>query len=173
MKQGPRYHVKPRRRREGKTDYRKRIRIIKSGKIRVVVRNSLRNVRVQFVRYNEIGDIILASAISKELNSKFQWKYSTSTTPAAYLTGLLAGKRAIDKGINEGILDIGRQIPVAGSKNFAALKGVLDSGIKCTYNNEKIPKDERILGKHLNKEIAVAVNQIKNSIIGDENDGNN
>ena len=173
MKQGPRFHVKLRRRREGKTDYRKRLKLLKSRKIRIVVRNSLKNIRVQFVEYYEDGDKVLASAISSELINKYQWKYSTSTTPAAYLTGILAGKRAIDKGINEGILDIGRQIPVSGSKNFAALKGVLDSGIKCTYNTEKIPSDKRILGKHLNKEIAVAINQIKNSIIGDVNDANN
>jgi large subunit ribosomal protein L18 len=166
MKQGPRYHVKLRRRREGKTDHRKRLRLLRSRKTRIVVRNSLKNVIVQFVEYNEDGDKIIVSANSNELISKYQWKYSTSTTPAAYLTGLLAGKRAMDKGISEGILDIGRQLPVKGSKNFAALKGVLDAGIKCPHSNEKIPSEDRISGKHLNKEIMTSVNDFKSKIIG-------
>jgi len=166
MKQGPRYHVKLRRRREGKTDHRKRLRLLRSRKTRIVVRNSLKNVRVQFVKYNEDGDKIIASATSNELINKYQWKYSTSTTPAAYLTGLLAGKRAMDKGISEGVLDIGRQLPVKGSKNFAALKGVLDAGINCPHSNEKIPSEDRISGKHLNKEIMASVNDFKSKIIG-------
>jgi len=166
MKPGPRYHVKLRRRREGKTDYRKRLRLLRSRKTRIVVRNSLKNVRVQFVEYNEDGDKIIVSATSNELISKYQWKYSTSTTPAAYLTGLLAGKRAMDNGISEGVLDIGRQRPVKGSKNFAALKGVLDAGIKCPHSNEKIPSEDRISGKHLNKEIMTSVNDFKSKIIG-------
>jgi len=166
MKPGPRYHVKLRRRREGKTDYRKRLRLLRSRKTRIVVRNSLKNVRVQFVEYNEDGDKIIVSANSNELISKYQWKYSTSTTPAAYLTGLLAGKRAMDNGISEGVLDIGRQRPVKGSKNFAALKGVLDAGIKCPHSNEKIPSEDRISGKHLNKEIMTSVNDFKSKIIG-------
>ena len=34
-----------------------------------------------------------------------------------------------ENGVKEGVLDIGRKIPVKGSKVFAALKGVLDAGI--------------------------------------------
>jgi large subunit ribosomal protein L18 len=166
MKQGPRYRVKPRRRREGKTDYRKRLRLLKSGKPRVVVRNSLKHVRVQFVGYDEKGDKILASAISTELTNKYNWKLSTSTTPAAYMTGLLAGKRALDIGIKEGVLDIGRSTPSKGSKNFAVLKGVLDSGIEVPHNKETLPSDDRILGKNLNKEITNFVNDFKSTIVG-------
>jgi len=168
MRQGPRYHVKPRRRREGRTDYRKRLGLLKSRKTRIVVRRTLKNTIVQFVKYNEIGDEILVTVISNELVKKYNWKYSTSTTPAAYLTGLLAGKKAVDKGIKEGVLDIGRYVPSTGSKVFAALKGVLDAGVECPYNEEKIPKEDRILGKHLNKEIMPVVNDIKNKIIGGE-----
>lgn len=166
MKQGPRYHVKPRRRREGKTDYRKRLKLLRSGKVRIVVRKSLKNTQVQFVEYHEDGDKVLASAISNELINKYQWKYSTSATPAAYLTGLLAGKRAIDKGISEGILDTGRYPPVTGSKIFAALKGIVEAGVECTYNDEKIPSEDRILGRHLSKEITPAITDIKSKITG-------
>lgn len=166
MKQGPRYHVKPRRQREGKTDYRKRLKLLRSRKTRMVVRKSLKNTQVQFVEYYESGDSIVASAISKELVSKYKWKYSTSTTPAAYLTGILAGKRAKDKGINECVLDVGRYLPVTGSKIFASLKGALDAGVECPHNEEKLPNEDRIMGKHLDKNIMSAVEDIKNKIIG-------
>ena len=168
MKQGPRYHVKPRRRREGKTDYRRRLGLLKSRKTRIVVRKTLKNTQVQFVEYHENGDKILASAVSNELVKKYNWKHSTSSVPAAYLTGLLAGKKAADKGIKEGVLDIGRYVPVTGSKVFAALKGILDAGVTCPHNEEKIPVEDRISGKHLNKEIIPAVNDIKSKIIGGE-----
>ena len=72
----------------------------------------------------------------------------------------------MDKGISEGILDIGRQLPVTGSKIFAALKGVIDVGVNCPHDDEKIPNEDRILGKHLNKEIMTAVTDIKGGIIG-------
>jgi len=165
MKQGPRYHVKPRRRREGRTDYRKRLNLLRSRKVRMVVRKSLKNTQIQFIEYKESGDSIIASAKSNEL-SKYNWKHSTSTTPAAYLTGLLAGKRASDKGISECVLDIGRQQSVTGSKLFASLKGVLDAGIDCPHNEEKIPKEDRLMGKHLDKDITPAVNDVKSKIIG-------
>ena len=164
--QCPRYSVKPRRRREGKTDYRKRLGLLRSRKVRIVVRKSLKNTQIQFVEYKEGGDNILVHANSKELINKYNWNFSTSTTPAAYLTGVLAGKKAKDKGIDECILDIGRHPPITGSKLFASVKGVVDAGIVCPYSGEKTPKEDRLLGKHLNKEIATSVNDIKNKIIG-------
>jgi large subunit ribosomal protein L18 len=166
MKQGPRYRVKPRRRRQGGTDYRIRLKLLKSRKTRIVVRKSLNNTNVQFVGYQESGDKILVSATSQELVKKYDWKFSTSSTPAAYLTGLLAGKKAVEKGIEEGVLDIGRYVPVNGSKVFAALRGVLDAGVDCPHNEEKLPSEERVLGQHLKKEIPTSVNNIKSKIIG-------
>ncbi|UCH71953.1 MAG: 50S ribosomal protein L18 [Thermoplasmatales archaeon] len=165
MKQGPRYHVKPRRRREGKTDYRKRLNLLKSRKIRLVIRKSLKNIQVQFIEYKEKGDGIIVSAKSNELKNKYQWKYSTSTTPAAYLTGLLAGKKAIDKGVEESVLDIGRNFSVTGSKIFAVVKGVRDAGIECPCDEDKTPNEERLTGKHLDKNITSAVNDIKIKIM--------
>lgn len=166
MNQGPRYHVKPRRRRQGRTDYRKRLRLLKSRKIRIVVRKSLKNTQIQFIEYKEEGDKIIASAKSNELLSKYDWKHSTASTPAAYLTGLLAGKRATDKGISECVLDIGRHQPVTGSKLFASLKGIVDAGVDCPFSEEKLPKEDRLMGKHLDKDATAEVNEIKNKIIG-------
>jgi large subunit ribosomal protein L18 len=166
MKQGPRYYIKPRRRREGITDYQRRLKLLKSRRTRIVVRNSIKNISVQFVEYNEIGDKILASAVSKELIKYYKWNHSTSTTPAAYLTGILAAKRAKDVNIDNGVLDIGRQIPVKGSKVFAALKGVLDAGIECPHSDSQLPKEDRLMGKHLNEKISSEVIDIKQKIIG-------
>ena len=166
MKQGPRYHVKPRRQRQGRTDYRRRLKLLKSRKVRIVVRKSIKNTRVQFIEYNQVGDRILVSCVSDELVKNYHWKHSTATTPAAYLTGLLAGKRAKDQGITEGVFDIGRSVPTTGSKLFAVLKGVIDAGIECPHDSEKLPSEDRILGKHLNKELQPAVQDVKNKIIG-------
>jgi len=166
MTQGPRYHVKPRRRREGKTDYRKRLSLLRSGKVRMVVRKSLKNTQIQLVEYKEGGDNILVSANSGELTGKYNWKFSTSTIPAAYLTGLLAGTRAKKKKISECVLDCGRYQPVTGSKIFASAKGIVDAGVECPYNEEKIPADDRLMGKHLDDSIMSAVNDIKDKITG-------
>jgi large subunit ribosomal protein L18 len=166
MTHGPRYYVKPRRRREGRTDYRIRLKLLRSGKTRLVVRKSLKNTQIQFINYKEDGDNIVVSANSKELKNKYNWKYSTSTTPAAYLTGVLAGKRAKEKGINDCILDIGRYPASTGSKIFAVVKGIIDAGLDCPHSEEKLPKEDRIMGKHLDKEIASVVTDIKSKIIG-------
>jgi large subunit ribosomal protein L18 len=169
MKHGPRFRVKPRRLREGRTNYRKRLKLLKSKKIRIVVRKTLKNTIVQFIKYNPEGDEILASAVSNELKSKkYNWKFSTSTTPAAYLTGLLAGKRAVEKGIKEGILDIGLHRPTTGSKVFAVVKGIEDAGVTCPYDPSKLPSEDRLLGKHLDEEIPKEVEKIKNKILGEE-----
>ena len=166
MSHGPRYRTQLRRRREGKTDYRSRLALLKSGRHRVIVRRSLKNIRVQFPAYDERGDQIIASAIGTELQSKYNWKHSLATTPAAYLTGLLAATRAKKAGITDSVLDIGRQVPVKGSKVFAALQGVLDAGITCPCSDDKLPPEDRIMGKHLDKGIAEEVTQIKEKIIG-------
>jgi large subunit ribosomal protein L18 len=166
MKKGPRYHVKPRRHRERKTDYRLRLKLLRSKKPRIVVRKSLKAIRVQFVEYSPQGDRILVSALSNELTKEYGWKYSVATTPAAYLTGLLAGKRAKEKGIKQGVLDIGLYNPTIGSIVFATLKGVLDAGIECPHDAEILPKEDRINGTHLNEDIKPIVGEIKTKIIG-------
>ena len=166
MTQGPRYHVKPRRQREGRTDYRKRLRLLRSGKIRAVVRKSIKNTQIQLIEYKNTGDNILVSANSIELKNKYNWKFSTATTPAAYLTGFLAGIRAKEKGISECILDTGRHPPITGSKIFAGVKGLVDAGIECKHSEEKIPNEDRIMGKHLNKEIMPAITDLKSKLSG-------
>ncbi len=148
MARSARYKVKFRRRREGKTDYRKRLALLKSGKIRMVVRKSNKFITVQFVKSKLEGDETLVCAFSKELR-KFGWPFSCKSLPAAYLTGYIAAIRALKAGIREAILDIGRHPSTRGSRLYAALKGALDAGIKIPHSAEILPDQERIEGKHI------------------------
>lgn len=163
MTHGPRYRVKPRRQREQRTDYRRRLALLKSRKTRIVVRKSIQQIIVQFVQYQADGDQVIASAVSSELRH-MKWKYSLANTPAAYLTGLLAGQRAVAKGIEEGVLDIGRGAPSKGSKMFAALQGILDAGVDCPHDDGKLPSEDRIKGAHLQKEVSAQFETVKKTI---------
>ena len=160
MAQGPRYRVPFRRRREGRTDYRQRQRLLRGRKPRAVVRLSLKNTAIQFVKYDDKGDEVLATASSKELTN-MGWTGSTGNIPAAYLTGYLAGKRAMKQGIEEAVLDIGLKEPVKGAGCFAALKGMLDAGVAIPHGEEVIPAEDRIKGRHISNEIENMMNQVK------------
>ncbi len=149
MATGPRYIVKYRRRREGKTDYRKRLQLLLSGKPRLVVRRALNNFTIQLVEYEPDGDRVVFTVHSKVLAKKFGWKGHRGNIPSAYLTGLIAGYLARMKGYKEAILDIGRHKHVPGGSLYAALKGVLDAGLEVPHSEEIIPSEERIRGEHI------------------------
>lgn len=165
MARGPRYSVPFRRRREGKTDYRYRLRLLKSGMMRAVVRKSLRNITVQFIKFNAKGDEVITSASAFELR-KFGWKFSTSNTPAAYLVGYLAGKRATEKNIKEAVLDIGLQHPSKGGKVFASLKGMIDAGVSIAHSDDAFPSEERIRGKHISNDVEKEFDAVRARIEG-------
>lgn len=139
------YH---RRRRLQKTDYKKRLALLKSEKTRLVIRKSLENIRVQFIGFNAGGDKTDASAVSAELG-KLGWKNGTGNLPAAYLTGLLAGTRAKKAGISEAVFDLGLQTSTKGSRIYASLKGVVDAGLAIPHSEDILPSEERISGKHI------------------------
>ena len=117
MSTGPRYRVHFRRRREGKTDYRVRLRLLKSGTPRAVVRFSDRVVRVSIVTFDPVGDRVVAAADSRELGAIAFPPSSLASTPAAYLTAYLAGLRAKASGTETAALDAGVEIP-HGEKGF-------------------------------------------------------
>ena len=116
------YRVQLRRRREGKTDYQARKALVTSGKPRLVTRASLKNVTVQITIAKPHGDEVLASANSRELIKNYGWKAPTGNIPAAYLTGLLCGIKAKNKGVKEAILDIGLDFPHKRVKNLRRAK---------------------------------------------------
>ncbi len=147
---GPRYRVQFRRKREGKTDYRRRLRLVRSGKLRLVTRISLKHVVAQVVRATPVGDVALAAAHSKQL-AKFGWKGDTSNISAAYLVGLLCGSRALKAGVKECALDIGAHNPTKQAKVFATLKGALDAGLQVPHGAEVLPTEERVSGAHISQ----------------------
>lgn len=138
------YEVKFRRRREGRTDYKKRLALVKSKKLRLVVRKTNSKIVAQAIKFDPKGDITLAIAESRDLK-KFGW-HGTNNTPSAYLVGYLIGKKL---GKKECVLDIGRKHPSHGNVLFAALKGAVDAGVNIPYNAEAVPGEERINGKVL------------------------
>ncbi|MHA1835484.1 MAG: 50S ribosomal protein L18 [Candidatus Odinarchaeia archaeon] len=151
MAKGPQYHVPFRRRREGKTDYYLRRRLLVSRKNRFVVRKTPRHLTVQIITHLPVGDKTLIHVHTSELVNKYGWKASTGNLSAAYLVGYLAGKKALASNINEAILDIGLNPPVKGSRVFAALKGAVDAGLVIPHKKEILPDDERIKGYHIVK----------------------
>lgn len=148
MATGASYRVALRRKREGKTDYRKRLKLLQAGVPRLVVRRSLNHVAAQIVSFEEKGDRVIASAHSKEL-AKLGWQGGTSNLPAAYLVGLLCATRAKKKGAAKAVLDAGLGVLVKGSKIFAALKGALDAGLEIPHSEEVLPSESRIKGEHI------------------------
>lgn len=148
MAKDSRYCVQLRRRREGKTDYKARKALVISGKPRLVVRNTLKNVIAQIIVAKPHGDEVLVSAHSRELK-KYEWKAHAGNLSSAYLTGLLCGLKAKAQGVKEIILDIGLHSPSKGARVFAMLKGVLDAGVHVPHSEEKLPDDKRIEGEHI------------------------
>jgi len=99
-----RYQVKYRRRREGKTDFYARKRLIiqdknkfNSPKYRLIVRFTNKDIITQIASSKISGDYILSAAYSHELpRFGFPVKYTTNYA-AAYATGLLLARRVLSK----------------------------------------------------------------------------
>ena len=168
MKSSKIYTVPYRRKRQGKTNYRKRIKLLLASEPRLVVRKSLSNVLAQIVEYSAKGDKILISAHSNELK-KLGWKYGKNNVPACYLVGLLLGKKAKDKKVKDAVLDLGLQMTTKGSKLYAVVKGAIDSGINIPCNQKVLPNDDRLSGKHISsfkkdEGIVKAFNELKSKI---------
>ncbi len=149
MARGPRYKVPRRRRREGKTNYYKRYKMILSKHPRFVVRKTLKHIWVQVIEAKPEGDHVIAAAHSRELAKKYGWRGGLGNTPAAYLTGLLAALRARKAGVEYAVPDIGLHEPIPGSKVFAAIKAANDIGLKVPMSDEVAPSQERIRGEHI------------------------
>jgi large subunit ribosomal protein L18 len=162
---GADYTVHFRRRREGKTNYAKRLAMLKSGKPRMIVRKTNRGVTVQFAEFSEKGDKVIAAADVKSVK-KLTGFEGKCNSPSAFLVGMLAGKKAIAKGAKEFVLDMGLQTPSRGSVVFAALKGAVESGLKTNAGEEILPTEERISGKHLGEETQKKFQEARKKIKG-------
>nr|MDO8114413.1 50S ribosomal protein L18 [Candidatus Sigynarchaeota archaeon] len=147
MAKGPNYRVAFRRRREGKTNFYLRRSLLTSGRTRVVIRPTVKNITCQATNARLKGDMILAAATSKDLEKTYGWKYGTGNVPCAYLVGYLLGKKAAKAGLTEGVADIGLRTHM--SRTYAALKGIIDTGIDVPASDEIFPPEDRLTGKHI------------------------
>ena len=163
MAKNRKYTTKVKRRKEEKTDYKLRLRLLKSGKSRLVIRRSLKNILLQIVNSENAKDKVIISCHSRELK-KLGWDYNLGNIPSAYLTGSLLGKKALKNNIKEAILDMGLQKSVVKSRIYSALKGCIDNGLKIEHNPKIFPPEERIKGLHINKEIEKKFEEIKKKI---------
>lgn len=137
-----------RRRREARTNYHQRLRLLKSGKPRLVARKSNKHIRAQLVSTGPNGDRTVASAHSSDLEA-FGWEAPMGNLPAAYLTGVLAGKRALAEGVDTAVLDIGLNTATPGNKVFAIQEGAIDAGLEIPHSESVFADWNRTRGTHI------------------------
>jgi large subunit ribosomal protein L18 len=137
-----------RRRRESRTDYHQRLRLLKSGKPRLVARASNKHIRAQLVTPGPQGDETHVSASSEDL-ADYGWEAPTGNLPSAYLTGYLVGLRAHESGLDEAVLDIGLNTATPGNKVFAVQEGAIDAGLDIPHNESVLADWSRNRGEHI------------------------
>jgi len=148
--------IAKRRRRENKTNYSKRIKLLKGNAPRLVLRKTNKYLIVQYVTSKEAQDKIEIGVNSKAL-LKYGWpkqaESGLNSLTAAYLTGFLVGKKI--EGKDTPIIDFGMIRNLHKTKIYGFLKGLIDSGIKISFNKKKdiFPSEERIRGEHLKNKI--------------------
>jgi large subunit ribosomal protein L18 len=163
-KQTTRRTVPYRRKREGKTNYKKRLELLKGKRHRLIIRKTNKHVIMQVVDYHPDGDKVLIGVSSKKLEG-MGWKHSTKNLPACYLTGLLLAKTAKEHKIDAAVLDLGLQTPIKGSRLYAALKGAIDGGLAVPASDDVFPPEDRLTGKHVPEgKVAASFEQLKTTI---------
>jgi len=159
--------IPKRRRIENKTDYLKRLKMLKSGMPRVIFRKTNRYVIAQYVTSTEAQDKIEIGMNSKKLK-EFGWPDefdgSLKSISASYLTGLLVGKEIIRKKLETPIVDFGMTRVLSKNRTFAFIKGLVDAGVKIKCPEENFPENERIEGKNMKKDFSKTFKEIKSKI---------
>ncbi len=144
-----------RRKSERKTDYGKRIKLLKSRRPRIVFRRSNRYLTAQYVVSDEARDKIIFGINSKEL-VKYGWPEKSKnlkSIPASYLLGFMAGKKILTAKLEMPVADFGMLRALHKTRIYAFLKGLIESGIKIECKKELFPSEERIKGDHLKNKI--------------------
>jgi large subunit ribosomal protein L5e len=145
-----RYQVKFRRRREGKTDYYARKRLVvqdknkyNTPKYRLIVRFTNKDIICQIAYARIEGDIIVCAAYAHEL-PKYGIKVGLTNYAAAYCTGLLLGRRILKKfnldGIYAGAEEVtGEQFQVESVDGQpGAFRCYLDVGLARTSTGARV-----------------------------------
>jgi large subunit ribosomal protein L18 len=159
--------VSKRRRTEGKTDYAKRIKLLRSEAPRLVFRKTNRYIIAEYITSKEAQDKVETGANSRDLK-KYGWpeefEGSLKSTTAAYLTGFLIGKEIIKKKLKTPIVDLGMIRAISKNKAFAFMKGAIDAGVKINCPEENFPDEDRISGKHMREDFSKTFKEIKSNI---------
>jgi len=147
-----RFQVKYRRRREGKTDYYARKRLVTQAKnkynapkYRLVVRITNRDIIVQIVYARLQGDFVLTAARSGEL-PRYGISHGLTNWAAAYATGLLCARRALTKfgladkyqGVTEPDGTLTLTQPLDDEDAPRPFKCYLDVGLKRTVTGARV-----------------------------------
>jgi len=144
-----RFQVKYKRRREGKTDYRARIRLINQDKnkyntpkYRFVVRFTNKDIVAQIISANISGDLVLASAYAHEL-PRYGLEVGLTNYAAAYCTGLLVARRVLKKlemdAEYEGNVEAtGEDFSVEPGESRRPFRALLDVGLVRTTTGNRV-----------------------------------
>jgi len=156
-----------RRRKENKTDYSKRIKLLKSRIPRLIFRKTNKYVIIQYVESVEAQDTVITGMTSKDL-MKYDWpkklEGSLKSIPASYLTGLLMGRKITKENLKTPIVDFGMIRSINKTRAYAFLKGIVDSGVKIKCGEQIFPEGDRIKGKHMKKDFSDTFEKIKSKI---------
>lgn len=157
-----------RRRKEGKTDYLHRLKLLKSFKPRLIFRITNRYLIAQYITSEEAKDRVEIGITSKDLLNlgwPEEFKGSLTSITASYLTGMLIAKKILEGKKEPPIVDFGMIRTSHKTKPFAFLKGVIDGGIEISCKEEAFPEQERIEGKSMKKDFTSNFEKIKLNIL--------
>jgi large subunit ribosomal protein L18 len=122
--------------------------MVSSEHPRLVVRKTGTRIIVQVMEARLEGDRCIAAADSRQLKP-FGWQAGIKNIPAAYLTGFLAGKKAVQSGTAAAIVDLGLIQPIPQSRIFSAIKGAIDAGLSVSCSEKMFPSEKRLRGEHI------------------------
>lgn len=137
----------------GRTNYRKRLALLKSGQPRLVIRKTLTRIILQIVdlgssnNANNSDKVMLT--VTSDMLKKLGWMHSCKNIPAAYLAGMVMGKTAVAANISRAVPDTGIQSITRGGKIFAAIKGAKDAGLDIQVSDDVVPKGEVLTGARI------------------------
>ncbi|XBI83834.1 hypothetical protein VPH35_092279 [Triticum aestivum] len=144
-----RFQVKFKRRRQGKTDYRARLRLTNQDKnkyntpkYRFVVRFTNKDVTAQIVYATIAGDIVMAAAYSHEL-PRYGLEVGLTNYAAAYCTGLLLARRVLknrdlDEEYEGNVEATGEDFSVEPSDERRPFRALLDVGLIRTTTGNRV-----------------------------------
>ncbi|XP_077252968.1 large ribosomal subunit protein uL18-like [Tasmannia lanceolata] len=144
-----RFQVKFKRRREGKTDYRARIRLINQDKnkfntpkYRFVVRFTNKDIIAQIISATIAGDMVLAAAYAHEL-PRYGLEVGLTNYAAAYCTGLLLARRVLktlemDEEYQGNIEATGDDYSVEPTESRRPFRALLDVGLIRTTTGNRV-----------------------------------